>query len=68
MTAGSLCGSALAAAGSRQLHALIRGSDETIATIIALTIAGTLVVAAAASWAATRRVASLDIMHALRPE
>ena len=68
VAAGAAAGGAIAAAGGRQLHNLIPGSDTTMATMIAVAVAGTLVVAVLATWAATRRVASLDIMNALRPD
>jgi putative ABC transport system permease protein len=68
VAAGAVAGGAAAGAGARQLHALIPGSNQTIAAMLAIAIAGTLVVAVVATWAATRRVARLDIMNALRPE
>jgi ABC-type antimicrobial peptide transport system permease subunit len=68
VAAGAAMGSVLASAGSRPLHSLIPGSDATIATMIAIAIVGTLGVAVVATWAATRSVARLDIMKALRPE
>ncbi len=68
VAAGAALGSVLASVGARPLHNLIPGSDATIATMIAIAIGGTLGVAVVATWAATRRVARLDIMNALRPE
>ncbi len=66
VAAGAAAGAAIAAAGGRQLHNLIPGSDATMAAMIAVAVAGTLAVAVLATWAATRRVASLDIMNVLR--
>jgi predicted permease len=68
VAAGAAAGSVIASAGGRQLRELIPGSDATMLPMIAIVVAGTLVVAVIATWAATRRVATLDIMNALRPE
>ena len=68
VAAGAAMGSLLASAAARPLHDLIPGSDATLATMIAIAIGGTLGIAVVATWAATRRVARLDIMSALRPE
>jgi predicted permease len=65
---GSLAGMSGAMAASRYLQNLIRGADSGLALMCGVAVAGTMIVAALATWSATRRVAHLDIMEALRPE
>jgi len=68
VSAGALAGSAFVSSGAPYLQNLIPGAEAALLTTIAVTIAGTVAVAIVATWAATHRVASLDIMNALRPE
>ena len=65
---GAAAGAVLVTLGGSHLRNLIPGSESAMLTTIGLAIAGTLAVAIAATWAATRRVARLEIMDALRPE
>jgi ABC-type antimicrobial peptide transport system permease subunit len=68
VSAGAIAGAVFVSTGAAYLRNLIPGSETALLTTIAAAIAGTLAVAIVATWAATHRVASLDIMSALRPE
>jgi putative ABC transport system permease protein len=68
VAAGAAAGGLLAGSGGRYLRDLIPGAEAAIVATVAIAILGTLIVAVVATWAATRRVAHLDLMRALRPE
>ena len=68
VSAGAIPGAVFVSIAATYLRNLIPGSEAALLTTIATAIAGTLAVAVVATWAATHRVASLDIMSALRPE
>jgi ABC-type antimicrobial peptide transport system permease subunit len=68
VSAGAIAGSVFVSTGATYLRNLIPGSEAALLTTITTAVAGTLAVAVVATWAATHRVASLDIMASLRPE
>jgi putative ABC transport system permease protein len=65
---GAAAGSVVVWIGGAHLSELIPGAEAAIVATAAMAIAGTFAVGLIATWVATRRVASLDIMDALRPE
>jgi ABC-type antimicrobial peptide transport system permease subunit len=65
---GGLTGLAMAVGFGRYLQSLVRGADSAIVATSAFAVLVTAVVAAAATWSATRHVARLDIGDVLRAE
>ena len=65
---GAVVGMTLASIAGRSLQHLIPGAGAGMAVTATLAVLGTITVAAAATWSATRRVAKLDIMEVLRPD
>jgi hypothetical protein len=65
---GALAGLAMATAFGRYLQSLVQGADSAIVATSAFAVLVTTVVAAAATWSATRHIARLDIGDVLRAE
>ena len=68
VSCGALPGVAIALGMARYLQDLIRSADAQMVATSLFAMTTTVVVAAIATWTATRRVASLDIMQVLRPD
>lgn len=66
--AAAALGGGVAGVSGRVLSALIPGADAYLVTTLMFAILAAVVVAAAATWMATRRVVTIDITRALRPE
>jgi hypothetical protein len=67
-TLGGLTGLAMAVGFGRYLQSLVRAADSAIVASFIFAVLVTAVVAAAATWSATRHVARLDIGDVLRGE
>ena len=65
---GALAGLAMAIGFGRYLQSLVRGADSAIVATSTAAVLVTAVVAAAATWSATRHIARLDIGEVLRAE
>ena len=65
---GALAGLAMAIGFGRYLQSLVQGADSAIVATSAFAVLVTAVVAAAATWSATRHIARLDIGDVLRAE
>jgi len=65
---GTMAGVGLSLGLGRYLQSLLQGADAAPMLTSALALSGTVLVAAAATWAATRHIAHLDIMDVLRAE
>ena len=65
---GALAGLAMAIGFGRYLQSLVRGADSAIVATSIFAVLVTAVVAAAATWSATRHIARLDIGDVLRAE
>jgi putative ABC transport system permease protein len=65
---GALAGLAMAIGFGRYLQSLVRGADSAILATSIAAVFLTAVVAAAATWSATRHIARLDIGDVLRAE
>jgi putative ABC transport system permease protein len=68
ISAGAIVGVAAALGAGRYLQSLVEGAGGAMALTASLAVAGTLLVAAAAVWRATRRIARLDVSDVLRRE
>ena len=65
---GALAGLAMAIGFGRYLQSLVRGADSAIIATSTFAVLVTALVAAAATWSATRHIARLDIGDVLRAE
>ena len=65
---GALAGLAMAIGFGRYLQSLVQGADSAIVATSTFAVLVTAVVAAAATWSATRHIARLDIGDVLRAE
>ena len=65
---GALAGLAMAVGFGRYLQSLVHGADSAIVATSTLAVLLTALVAAAATWSATRHIARLDIGDVLRAE
>jgi ABC-type antimicrobial peptide transport system permease subunit len=65
--AGAAVGLAMVNAGGEQLRTLIVGAEVGVPALASMAVIGTTLVAGSAAWLASRRVTSLDIADALRP-
>jgi predicted permease len=63
---GAIAGITAAAASASQLQHLIKGAEQHTFATSALAVLGTILVASAATWIATQRVARLDVTDVLR--
>jgi ABC-type lipoprotein release transport system permease subunit len=65
---GAVVGIAGASAAVPQLQHLIKGAEQQPTLMLAVAVCSTLVVACAATWLATHRLARLDVTEVLRAE
>ena len=65
---GALAGLAMAVGFGRYLQSLVQGADSAIVATSTVAVLVTALVAAAATWSATRHIARLDIGDVLRAE
>ena len=66
VAAGSVVGAGLMLAVGRHLHSLIAGAEQGLLATLGMVIPATVLIGAAAVWAASRRIAHLDIADVLR--